>query len=385
MKNLIVFCLLVLPAMSFAQGPDNINLKLEHGPYLQRLGPNAVTVMWHTNKSAVPELILEGSDGEFISVRNSTDGIIDGGGLMHKVRVEGLEPGKTYNYRIRSTEILRYQAYRIYYGDTLTGRKQSFTTPDPSKEITRAIVFNDIHERSNLIGEFLSKTEIENPDMVFFNGDMIDYMQDKNQVFDGFLDSSVFYFAGEIPFCFVRGNHETRGMLARDFKSLFDFDSDRFYYAFTNGPVHFIVLDCGEDKPDNNRYYYGLADYDSYRLKELEWLKEHVKSDEFRKARYRVVLTHMPVIRSDRAGHGMQFMAENFGPVLRKAGIDLMIAGHTHRVAFLTGDESGFSYPVVVSSNNTFTELDASKNTLSITVRDAEGKPVLTQQFPYSR
>ena len=98
------------------------------------------------------------------------------------------------------------------------------------------------------------------------------------------------------------GNHETRGFVARDLKNYFDYKDDRFYYSFDNGPVHFVVLDCGEDKPDNNRYYYGLADYDSYRLEELEWLKKEVKSDAFRNAKHRIVIVHMPIIKEEKQG-----------------------------------------------------------------------------------
>ena len=39
----------------------------------------------------------------------------------------------------------------------------------------------------------------------------------------------------------------------------------------------FIVLDAGEDKPDDDVEYGGLADYDPYRLSQLSWLKEAVK------------------------------------------------------------------------------------------------------------
>ena len=44
-------------------------------------------------------------------------------------------------------------------------------------------------------------------------------------------------------------------------------------------------------------YYYGLADYDRYRLEELEWLKKEVKSDAFRNAKHRIVIVHMPIIK----------------------------------------------------------------------------------------
>ena len=179
----------------------------------------------------------------------------------------------------------------------------------------------------------------------------------------------------------VRGNHETRGMLARGFKKYFDLPEDRFYYSVSDGPVHYVALDCGEDKPDNNRYYFGLADYDSYRLEQLEWLKKHIKSQEFRNAEYRVVIIHMPVIMGEDMGHGMQFLSDHFGPVLKDAGIDLLIAGHTHRVAYYDRKQSGFGYPVMVSSYKTYIELEASDKELKALIKDSEGEVVLEKSF----
>ena len=93
------------------------------------MGETGVTIIWTTNKPAVPGVNLTSPDGKVRFIRNSHDGIIDGGGLVHKVRVDGLEPGNTYKYSISSVQILKYQAYRIYYGDTLSRRAESFVIP----------------------------------------------------------------------------------------------------------------------------------------------------------------------------------------------------------------------------------------------------------------
>ena len=215
-------------------------------------------------------------------------------------------------------------------------------------------------------------------DLYFFNGDMVEFLQETDELFSGFIDTAVAYFAKQKPFYFARGNHETRGFKARELKNYFDYKDGRFYYSFDRGPVHFIVLDCGEDKPDNNRYYYGLADYDSYRLEELEWLKNEIKSEAFRNAKHRIVIVHMPIIKEERQGWGMRFLSDHFGPVLKNAGIDLMISGHTHRNSFYDRAKSGFDYPVLVNSNNSFAEVDADLQGIKATVRDITGKNIAT-------
>jgi len=365
---------LALGALS--QNIDNDNFIITHGPYLQNMSSTGATIIWTTNKPAVPGVSLTSPDGTIRFVRNSSDGIVDGGGILHKVRVEGLDPGKTYKYSINSVQILKYQAYRIYYGDTLTRKAESFTTPSDRSEKVSFMVVNDVHENSGKMASYLKKGNEQAQDLYFFNGDMVDYLQSVDQLFPGFIDTAVSYFAIRKQFYYARGNHETRGFVARELKDYFDFKDDRFYYSFDNGPVHFVVLDCGEDKPDNSRYYYGLADYDSYRLEELEWLKKEVKSDAFKNAKHRIVIIHMPIVKQERQGYGMKYLSDNFGPVLQGAGIDIMMSGHTHRNTFYEADKSGFGYPVLVNSNNSFVEVVADQISIKAIVKDVAGKVI---------
>jgi len=371
---LLILALCALNLSLLAQVPDNDNFIVTHGPYLQNLDSKGVTVIWTTNKPAIPGIKMTAPDGKTWFVRNSRDGIVDGGGLLHKVRIEGLEPGVTYKYSINSVQILKYQAYRVYYGDTLARKAESFSTFPLKKDQTNFLVINDVHDNSSKLASYLKNASSGDKDLVFFNGDMVDYLQSPDQLFPGFIDTAVYYFATQKPFYYVRGNHETRGFVARDLKSYFDYQSDSFYYGFDYGPVHFTVLDCGEDKPDNNRYYYGLADYDAYRLKELAWLKEEVKSENFIKARYRIVIIHMPVLKEEKQGYGMRFLADNFGPVLQSAGINLAISAHTHRNTFYEAGKSGFGFPVLVNSNNSFIEVFADQQDINIAVKDIGGK-----------
>ncbi len=301
--------------------------------------------------------------------RNSHDGIIDGGGTLHKVRIDGLQPASSYKYSLNSVQILKYQAYKVYYGDTLKGKQISFSTMPVRTTDVRFTVFNDVHELSGKMASYLRHNDIAAQDFYFFNGDMIDWLQDPEELYLAFLDTASFYFAGSKQFFHVRGNHETRGFAARELKKWFDYKDDSFYFSFDYGPVHFIVLDSGEDKEDNNRNYYSLADYDSYRFKELEWLREEVKSSQFKLAKYRVVLVHMPIIKAEKQNHGMTFMSENFGPVLKEAGIDLMMSAHTHRNAYYEKDKTGFGYPLLVNSNNSFVEVNADNNEIKAIVK----------------
>jgi UDP-2,3-diacylglucosamine pyrophosphatase LpxH len=371
--TVVLVVILMLPK-SISQVIDNENFVVTHGPWIQNLTSSGITIIWTTNKPAVPGIHITDSEGKTRFIRNSHDGIVDGGDLLHKVRIEELKPGTTYKYSLNSVQILKYQAYKIYYGDTIRGKSLKFITPSLKSDKVTFTIFNDVHELSGKMATYLKNNNISEQDFYFFNGDMVNFLQETDQLFPGFIDTASTYFATSKPFYYIRGNHETRGFVARDLKRWFDYKDDSFYYSFDRGPVHFIVLDCGEDKPDNNRYYYSLADYDAYRLDELKWLKEEVKSEAFRNAKYRIVMVHMPIIREEKQNWAMKFLADNFGPVLQNSGIALMMSAHTHKNAYYEKEKSGFGYPVLVNSNNSFVEVQVDSQGIMAVVKDVTGK-----------
>lgn len=383
MKKLYLFFVLSIAVSlnAFSQAIDNTDLKITHGPYLQNMGTSGVTIIWTTNLPAVPGINLTYPDGKARFIRNSHDGIIDGGGTLHKVRLDGLEPGQTYQYSINSIQILKYQAYKIYYGDTINTKPERFTTLNPGSSKINFTVINDVHEYSGKLASYIKNGDPSAQEFFIYNGDMVNYVQNADQLFTGFIDTTVSYFAKNKAFFYARGNHEARGMAGREFKDYFDFPGNRFYYSFDNGPVHFVVLDSGEDKPDNNRYYYGLADYDSYRLEQLEWLKKEVKSEAFLKARYRIVIVHMPIIKEEKQAHGLKFLTDHFGPVLKSANINLMMSAHMHRNSFYDKERSGFGYPVLINSNNSFVEVFVDNNRIEAVVKSEKGRLTARYEF----
>src|SRR5690625_5315672 len=60
--------------------------------------------------------------------------------------------------------------------------------------------------------------------------------------------------------------------------------SGKPYFTFRQGPVFFLFLDGGEDKPDSDIEYGGLSYFDEYREEQAEWLQQVVESEEFKSA-----------------------------------------------------------------------------------------------------
>ncbi len=373
MKKLILILITCIFIPISAGGQKRYSEKILHGPWIQNLTHNSVTIMWITSDPSVPGILIGSDTSKMDLIYNSKDGMINAGDTLQKIRITGLQPGKRYMYRIYSRQIDIFEPYKITYNDTIVSQAYSFTTTSPQSKTTNFIVFNDVHNNSTKMASYLRNININNQDIWFFNGDMVDYVQDKYQITTGFLDTAVFWFAKTKPFIYVRGNHEARGRYARQFKDFLDFKDDSFYSSFDLGPVHFIILDCGEDKPDNNQYYYQLADFDNYRKEQLEWLKKEISTEKFRDASFRIVLCHMPIYKQAKMGYGMQYLSDNYGPVLEKAGIDLLLSGHTHSYAYLDREKSGFGYPVLVNSSNTFLEVSINNNEINVLVKDVNG------------
>lgn len=376
MKTLSLLFFTVLLSVNYCFAQENEALTFSHGPYLQKVSETGATIIFTTNKLVVSGILLKSGGGEFELIQNSRDGLIAVGDNIHKIRIENLESGKQYEYKLFASEILNYQPYKCTYGDTLVSENFKFKTFNPDDKRINFTVFCDIHDNVEKLTKYLDSNDIENQDFYFMNGDILGHIEEEAQLFSSFIDTSVSRFATEKPFFYARGNHETRGKFARELNNYLDLPNDKFYYAQTIGNTRFVVLDGGEDKPDTTQAYSGLADFDKYRLEELEWLKEEVAGDDFKSAQFKIVIVHMPIYINDRNWYGMAFLAEHFGPVLKSAGVDLMISGHRHRNQWVKKEESGFDYPVIVCSNNNYIEAEVNENGISIHLIDLDGQIV---------
>ncbi|MEN6335391.1 MAG: FN3 domain-containing metallophosphoesterase family protein [Phycisphaerales bacterium] len=364
--------------MPSAFSQDAAKLDIVHGPHLQAVTDSSATIVWVTNKSCVSKVEYEPCDSnEALTAVASRNGLIDANTRIHRITLSGLKPGVRYAYHVVSTEIVKFDPYAVRFGDTITAGPYRVQTWDSGKDRFSFCIVNDIHEKADRLGSLLDLVPLDAMDMVVFNGDMIDHWTREDQVFDGFLDLSVKRFARETAFVYVRGNHETRGALARDLLDLFPTPGGRYYYAFRHGPVAFLVLDSGEDKADTNKEYSGLVSFDAYMAEQTQWLRGAVREESFRKSRYRIVLVHMPPL-GDGRGYGMARIRDSWSPILNEANIDLAFCGHTHRFARIDPNESANHYPILINAPDMVVGVDVTKDRLNAIVKKVDGQIVDT-------
>ena len=207
------------------------------------------------------------------------------------------------------------------------------------------------------------------------NGDILSWIGAEKRIFKGFLDAAVETFAKDEPFIYIRGNHETRGPGAREIMSYFPHHSGQNYYSLDHGGVHFVILDGGEDKPDDHPVYAGMADFDAYRSEQADWLVKEVQTEAFINADYRIVVTHMPM-ENDSTRHGSYDIYNKWGPILNQANIDLVINGHKHRYNRIDAGEDEYNFPTIVLGKEMIMDTKVTRQNLDVSIIDTEGETV---------
>ena len=384
-KLIYVLLLAVATQVATAQ------IKILYGPYLQNVKENEATIVWEADKPSIGWVELAPDDGthyygeERPKYFDTTNGVKNTS-LLHTVKVKGLTPGTTYRYRVYAQEVLSHEGISVIYGrvaasDVYKKKALTFTTCDSQKKETSFAMINDIHGRTDDIPKLLEVADYKKMDMIIFNGDMLTQLKDESGLFSGFMDVAIDLFAKEKPMYYARGNHETRGLFATSFQRYFSPKEPHLYYLVRQGPVCFIFLDTGEDKPDSDIEYSGITDYDRYRTEQAQWLARAVQSDDFKQAKYKIVIAHMPPLPDKNLWHGQMEVLEKFVPILNQAGVDVMLSGHLHRY-FNNKPTDKVKFPVIDNAHKTVIKAVAESNQLVLEVKDLQGKPVDTIVIP---
>lgn len=319
-------------------------------PYLQHPAEDSITIMWIVNKENFSwveyGLHKDQLDHKAVNVHN---GLKDAGNLINKIPLESLSPSTEYYYRICSREIIDFQPYKIIWGTEIKSDIYSFKTWKKDSGKVSWAVFNDIHDRPESFPLLYNLVNESENDFIFLNGDMVNFFTGQQQIIDHIVQPLASLTASRLPFIYGRGNHETRGKFARQQPLYFDNPSpgNGYYYSFTLGPVHFVILDSGEDKEDDHKEYSGLVSFDAYRKKQARWLAQEIETEAFKNAPFRVVMMHIPPYETGD-WHGTLHCRKLFDPLFNKGKIDLLIAAHRHRYGTYPADPETHNYPIII-------------------------------------
>jgi hypothetical protein len=266
-----------------------------------------------------------------------------------QVRIEGLKPNTRYFYRT-VTRAFRYNgAYQFEQGKPVYSDVFSFETTGMKKTTASFSVINDTHnnqETLKLLGEKLLQLGSE---YTVWNGDLVDDFDTADTAVESILRPGRVAWATEKPMLFVPGNHDYRGVWARNIPLLLPLwnhetpEDQKFGRNFVvrSGPLALIGLDTGEDKPDFRDEWAGLARFEPYRVAQRDWLERALKSPDVATAPFVVACCHIPLYSANPNHNGgdtaegyadFQRQAANLWcPLLAKYKVQALITAHQHR------------------------------------------------------
>jgi len=379
MKKIFLYlCFSAIVVAGYAQQPASAIFRTP--VYLQNPATDGMTVMWHTT---VPchSWVEYGTDSLHLQRAQSwINGVAVANNTLNRIRLDGLQPGTRYYYRVYSREITLYQPYKKEFGETAVGELRSFTTLDNKKTDFTVVIFNDLHDKYPLFDQLYQQVKDIPYDLVIFNGDCIADVQSEDIAIRTISHYSRSIGADKVPSIYLRGNHETRGAYAPFLWNLLGTFDGHSYGAFRFGDTRFVLLDCGEDKPDDTPVYYGLNDFTQFRKDQATFLEKEIASEEFTSAAKRVLIHHIPVYGNDDKYTPCRDL---WGNVLANAPFNICLNGHTHQFMYHAKGTEGNNFPVVIGGGSneqsaTVSILRKQGAKLTLTVLNTAGETLLT-------
>ncbi|MGI9308265.1 MAG: purple acid phosphatase family protein [Gammaproteobacteria bacterium] len=340
---LLIFLLLVLPAVSIAQ-------TVIRGPYLQSPTPNSIIVKWRTDiatDSAVGYNVLNGTPQSTTDATSTTE---------HEVTISSLSADTLYNYTVGTTGGV------LAGGDLNTnGDGEHFFTTSPAtgtEKDTRIWVIGDsgtadINAETVREG-YKTFTGLRGTDVWLMLGDNA-----YNIGSDTEYQSAVFeiypQLLRQIPLWSAVGNHDGIDIAFNPpgaYPQIFEFPAageaggvasgSEFYYSFDYGSIHFISLDST------------LVANASIGSAMMTWLANDLAANT---QDWTIAFWHHPEYSKGSHDSDVEapliFIRENVVPVLEAHGVDLMLSGHSHsyeRSYLLNGHhgQSGTLVPAMI-------------------------------------
>lgn len=322
LKKIIKWILLTLFILAIIYGLGRLCVVLydsykfvDRQPYLQKVTPNSIVVLWQTPESEVGCVTYElaGLSNEVCESDASR---------YHRIELTGLTKATRYRYQVASASL------------TIDNEGRYFTTLNDDQAMTQRVwVVGDSGNNNQAqrdmrdamiahLGQNQLDTWIMLGDNAYRSGTQQQY---KDKMFQPFVET----FKHQVLWSVI-GNHDARRWAYYD---IFEFpvdgesgglaSSDESYFSFNQGNVHFVMLDSETvSRSDDGDM--------------AQWLKKDLAAN---KQLWTVAIFHTPPYTKgshdsdsyyDSRGRMVQ-MRENILPILEYYDTDLVMAGHSHK------------------------------------------------------
>lgn len=253
-----------------------------------------------------------------------------------------IAPLKNYVFELDDLTPDTEYKYEVVHVDPSVGGEivladGKFRTPPMSRKDHSFYIVNDMQVGSAAVKEAFARIVKSAPGIrkAAFLVSLGDMAGDMNDFADVYLESFISCLRNthkvDLPFAFVRGNHEYRGSECASYADYFG----QTYGSFRVGDVFYFVLDTGEDDPPIYRKNSAkmLTRTDIHFQQQREWLKKVIATPECKTAKYRVVLAHATPFEFENKYFTEQIKILTGGVFFGESPackLDLWFCGHTH-------------------------------------------------------
>lgn len=348
-------------------------------PYLQDPGRQSMSLIWFSTGTQPQAVYLDGQERTWMSQPEPAPALDYGSwerkqfpqdcprrtAYRHRVRLDGLEPGKRYAYRVgdRSGEFRTAphpdQSVRfVAYADSETepesrGACVDWPSTDPSVKGRKYLVDQTRGYEANL-----TIMEQRRPDFVVLAGDLVETGGEQRD-WDEFWKHNA-RLASHIPLVAIQGNHEyfagpQQGRFEPEaseraigkFLTYFGAGRQHRYFRMDYGPLTLIGLDCCNGQPDS-----GPADTNHHLTSQgsgapdfnpgsaqYRWLEEQLKSAR-QSSKFTFVTFHhcgytsgphsLPPGKDKQSGLPTQVLT----PLFQEYGVTALINGHDEMMEY---------------------------------------------------
>lgn len=280
------------------------------------------------------------NDGTWQKILPEHQGLVAYESHVLKFLLPPLPAGAMLRYKVTVFAVTYQSAYKIQAGPLVPSEEYVVTCLDPAKKSTQFVVWNDTHENAKTIEALDEKTKKLKPDFLLWNGDQTNDVYAPEKMARQYTCPAGVAIATHYPLAYLRGNHDVRGPAARLVEKFTHSPREDFTYAFRSGPVACLAMDTGEDKPDSHPVFQGMVHFDAMRARQTAWLEQVIEEPWFRSAPYKLLFCHIPLWwtkdEPDREYYNCHKPCRDaWQALLLKAGVQLVISGHTHQHAYL--------------------------------------------------
>jgi len=278
------------------------------GPYVQRVSTDRAAVIWYTNDATPGVLRYKDASGQLF-------GTIDvPSGTVHAAEVTGLKPNTKYFYEVSDGVTTLATGADYYFATHVSaGARVPFSFiaagdlgdgSSHQKDVAaRMILERAKHEFALFLG-----------DIVYSSGTRSEYLKYYFPVYKDLQRN----------FCIfpTLGNHDIKSSKAAAYFEFFytptnNPDGLENYYSFDYANAHIVCLD---DE---------LLVSGAELTKQMDWLKKDLLDAKTRGQQWLIAMFHRPPYTLGTHTDD-EFTKDTFVPELEKAGVDLVLCGHSH-------------------------------------------------------